>query len=96
MTSHHASELDLENFGLTIWDLDREFITGGLHDEKTATLRRILEILRKAYCGKARSASSIAISRARTKRNGSGGRCASILSIPNRSTRSSKKSCCKS
>ncbi|HBE82590.1 MAG TPA: multifunctional oxoglutarate decarboxylase/oxoglutarate dehydrogenase thiamine pyrophosphate-binding subunit/dihydrolipoyllysine-residue succinyltransferase subunit, partial [Blastocatellia bacterium] len=31
---------------------DREFITGGLHDEKTATLRRILEILRKAYCGK--------------------------------------------
>ncbi|MEP6901380.1 MAG: multifunctional oxoglutarate decarboxylase/oxoglutarate dehydrogenase thiamine pyrophosphate-binding subunit/dihydrolipoyllysine-residue succinyltransferase subunit, partial [Actinomycetota bacterium] len=52
MTSHHASELDLENFGLTIWDLDREFITGGLHGEKTATLRRILDILRKAYCGK--------------------------------------------
>jgi multifunctional 2-oxoglutarate metabolism enzyme len=51
MTSHHASELELENFGLTIWDLDREFITGGLHGEKTATLRRILEILRKAYCG---------------------------------------------
>ncbi|MBV9215349.1 MAG: multifunctional oxoglutarate decarboxylase/oxoglutarate dehydrogenase thiamine pyrophosphate-binding subunit/dihydrolipoyllysine-residue succinyltransferase subunit [Acidobacteria bacterium] len=52
MTSHNATELDLENFGLTIWDLDREFITGGLHDEKTATLRRILEILRRAYCGK--------------------------------------------
>ncbi len=52
MTSHHAAELDLENFGLTIWDLDREFITGGLHGEKTATLRRILDILRKAYCGK--------------------------------------------
>ncbi|MBP9663461.1 MAG: multifunctional oxoglutarate decarboxylase/oxoglutarate dehydrogenase thiamine pyrophosphate-binding subunit/dihydrolipoyllysine-residue succinyltransferase subunit [Pyrinomonadaceae bacterium] len=52
MTSHHASELDLENFGLTIWDLDREFITGGLHGEKTATLRRILDILRHAYCGK--------------------------------------------
>lgn len=52
MTSHHAAELDLENFGLTIWDLDREFITGGLHGEKTATLRRVLEILRKAYCGK--------------------------------------------
>ena len=52
MTSHHASELDLENFGLTIWDLDREFITGGLHGEKTATLTRILDILRKAYCGK--------------------------------------------
>jgi 2-oxoglutarate decarboxylase len=52
MTSHHAEDLDLENYGLTIWDLDREFITGGLHGEKTATLRRILEILRKAYTGK--------------------------------------------
>ena len=52
MTSHHTAELELENFGLTIWDLDREFITGGLHGEKTATLRRILDILRKAYCGK--------------------------------------------
>ena len=51
MTSHYTAELDLENFGLTVWDLDREFITGGLHGEKTATLRRILEILRKAYCG---------------------------------------------
>lgn len=52
MTSHHSAELDLESFGLTIWDLDREFITGGLHGEKTATLRRILEILRRAYAGK--------------------------------------------
>lgn len=52
MTSHHTAELELENFGLTIWDLDREFITGGLHGEKTATLRRILDILRRAYCGK--------------------------------------------
>jgi 2-oxoglutarate dehydrogenase E1 component len=52
MTPHHADELDLENFGLTIWDLDREFITGGLHGEKTATLRRILSILQSAYCGK--------------------------------------------
>jgi 2-oxoglutarate decarboxylase len=52
MTTQDSSELDLENFGLTIWDLDREFITGGLHGEKTATLRRILDILRKAYCGK--------------------------------------------
>ncbi len=52
MTAHHSSELELESFGLTIWDLDREFITGGLHGERTATLRRILEILRRAYCGK--------------------------------------------
>ncbi len=52
MTSQNAAELELENFGLTIWDLDREFITGGLHGEKTATLRRILNILQSAYCGK--------------------------------------------
>ncbi|MFM9905165.1 MAG: multifunctional oxoglutarate decarboxylase/oxoglutarate dehydrogenase thiamine pyrophosphate-binding subunit/dihydrolipoyllysine-residue succinyltransferase subunit [Pyrinomonadaceae bacterium] len=51
MSSHYTAELDLENFGLTVWDLDREFVTGGLHGEKTATLRRILEILRRAYCG---------------------------------------------
>jgi multifunctional 2-oxoglutarate metabolism enzyme len=51
MTSLYTAELDLENFGLTVWDLDREFITGGLHGESTATLRRILEILRRAYCG---------------------------------------------
>ncbi|HEV7701728.1 MAG TPA: multifunctional oxoglutarate decarboxylase/oxoglutarate dehydrogenase thiamine pyrophosphate-binding subunit/dihydrolipoyllysine-residue succinyltransferase subunit [Pyrinomonadaceae bacterium] len=52
MISHYEAELDLEKFGLTVWDLDREFITGGLHGEKTATLRRILDILRRAYCGK--------------------------------------------
>ena len=52
MTSHYAEDLELAHYGLTIWDLDREFITGGLHGEKTATLRRILDILRRAYCGK--------------------------------------------
>jgi 2-oxoglutarate decarboxylase len=52
MTSHHASELDLENYNLTIWDLDREFITGGLHGKEVSTLREILWVLRRAYCGK--------------------------------------------
>ena len=52
MTSHFSSDLDLENFRLTIWDLDREFITGGLHGTNVATLREILGILQKAYCGK--------------------------------------------
>jgi 2-oxoglutarate dehydrogenase E1 component len=47
----HA-ELDIENYGLTIWDLDREFITGGLGGVESATLREILDILRRAYCGK--------------------------------------------
>ncbi|MGH9456695.1 MAG: multifunctional oxoglutarate decarboxylase/oxoglutarate dehydrogenase thiamine pyrophosphate-binding subunit/dihydrolipoyllysine-residue succinyltransferase subunit, partial [Thermoanaerobaculia bacterium] len=45
-------ELNLNYYGLTIWDLDREFITGGLSGKPTATLRAILEILRDTYCGK--------------------------------------------
>jgi 2-oxoglutarate dehydrogenase E1 component len=45
-------ELDIETYGLTIWDLDREFITGGLNRKESSTLREILEVLRKAYCGK--------------------------------------------
>ncbi|HUF02611.1 MAG TPA: multifunctional oxoglutarate decarboxylase/oxoglutarate dehydrogenase thiamine pyrophosphate-binding subunit/dihydrolipoyllysine-residue succinyltransferase subunit [Aridibacter sp.] len=52
MTEHMSRELDLENFGLTIWDLDREFITDGLHGEDISTLREILWVLRRAYCGK--------------------------------------------
>jgi 2-oxoglutarate dehydrogenase E1 component len=45
-------ELDIETYGLTIWDLDREFITGGLSGRESGTLREILEILQRAYCGK--------------------------------------------
>jgi 2-oxoglutarate decarboxylase len=45
-------ELDLETYGLTIWDLDRVFITGGLAGTQSATLREILDILQRAYCGK--------------------------------------------
>ena len=45
-------ELDLETYGLTIWDLDREFITGGLAGTETAPLREIIAILQRAYCGK--------------------------------------------
>ena len=45
-------ELDIETYGLTIWDLDREFITGGLAGTESATLRDILGILQRAYCGK--------------------------------------------
>ena len=46
------TELDMETYGLTIWDLDREFFTSGLGGVETATLRDILDILRRAYCGK--------------------------------------------
>ncbi len=45
-------ELDIETYGLTIWDLDREFITRGLAGTESATLREILDILQRAYCGK--------------------------------------------
>ena len=45
-------ELDIETYGLTIWDLDRLFITGGLGGTETGTLREILDILQRAYAGK--------------------------------------------
>ncbi|MEJ7713299.1 MAG: hypothetical protein WKF84_26495 [Pyrinomonadaceae bacterium] len=40
---HHHPELDIESYGLTIWDLDREFITGGLAGKESATLREIID-----------------------------------------------------
>ncbi|MFN8036975.1 MAG: multifunctional oxoglutarate decarboxylase/oxoglutarate dehydrogenase thiamine pyrophosphate-binding subunit/dihydrolipoyllysine-residue succinyltransferase subunit [Acidimicrobiia bacterium] len=43
------SELDLEHWGLTIWDLDREFPTDGLAGRRTMRLRDILGLLRDAY-----------------------------------------------
>ncbi|MGA2267942.1 MAG: multifunctional oxoglutarate decarboxylase/oxoglutarate dehydrogenase thiamine pyrophosphate-binding subunit/dihydrolipoyllysine-residue succinyltransferase subunit [Bryobacteraceae bacterium] len=56
--SYHP-ELDPETYGLTIWDLDREFLTGTLGEaigeggpRPVATLREILETLRQTYCGK--------------------------------------------
>ena len=48
-------ELSPETYGLTIWDLDREFFAGSLCESTgtgTATLREILETLRQTYCGK--------------------------------------------
>ena len=52
MPVHHHPELDLETYGLTIWDLDRTFITGGLSGHESSTLREILDLMRRAYCGK--------------------------------------------
>ncbi|MFN2557567.1 MAG: multifunctional oxoglutarate decarboxylase/oxoglutarate dehydrogenase thiamine pyrophosphate-binding subunit/dihydrolipoyllysine-residue succinyltransferase subunit [Nitriliruptorales bacterium] len=42
-------ELDPTSYGLSIWDLDREFITG-LAGDGTMTLGRLLGLLRDAYC----------------------------------------------
>ena len=50
-TQYHA-ELDPSSYNLTIWDLDRYFITGGFGNLNTATLREILNILEKTYCDK--------------------------------------------
>ncbi|MGH9664751.1 MAG: multifunctional oxoglutarate decarboxylase/oxoglutarate dehydrogenase thiamine pyrophosphate-binding subunit/dihydrolipoyllysine-residue succinyltransferase subunit, partial [Bryobacteraceae bacterium] len=50
--SYHP-ELDPNTYGLTIWDLDRPFLTGTLGiGKQMATLREILDTLRRAYCGR--------------------------------------------
>jgi multifunctional 2-oxoglutarate metabolism enzyme len=45
-----APELDPATYGLTIWDLDREFLTGGLDGRDRMPLSEILRVLRDAYC----------------------------------------------
>jgi 2-oxoglutarate dehydrogenase E1 component len=45
-------ELDLETYGLTIWDLDREFWTGGLAGGEHMPLSEIIGVMRRVYCGK--------------------------------------------
>ncbi|HEY8523505.1 MAG TPA: multifunctional oxoglutarate decarboxylase/oxoglutarate dehydrogenase thiamine pyrophosphate-binding subunit/dihydrolipoyllysine-residue succinyltransferase subunit [Acidimicrobiales bacterium] len=45
-----APELDPATYGLTIWDLDREFLTGDLVGEDRMRLSEILRVLRDAYC----------------------------------------------
>ncbi len=43
-------ELDPLHYGLTIWDLPRNFVADGLAGKDMATLDKILGILRDAYC----------------------------------------------
>ncbi|MCG8374807.1 MAG: multifunctional oxoglutarate decarboxylase/oxoglutarate dehydrogenase thiamine pyrophosphate-binding subunit/dihydrolipoyllysine-residue succinyltransferase subunit, partial [Balneolales bacterium] len=43
-------ELDLDYYGLSLWDLDREFYCGKLFPERRATLRAIIKKLRDTYC----------------------------------------------
>ncbi|WP_348647971.1 multifunctional oxoglutarate decarboxylase/oxoglutarate dehydrogenase thiamine pyrophosphate-binding subunit/dihydrolipoyllysine-residue succinyltransferase subunit [Bowdeniella massiliensis] len=43
-------DLDFTNHGLTLWDLDRTFPTGGFAGTDALTLREILQQLRDAYC----------------------------------------------
>jgi multifunctional 2-oxoglutarate metabolism enzyme len=43
-------ELDPATYGLTIWDLDREFLTDGLAGRSRMPFGDILHVLRDAYC----------------------------------------------
>jgi multifunctional 2-oxoglutarate metabolism enzyme len=48
---NHSPELDLDYYGLSLWDLDREFYCGGLGGFETAKLRDIIRLLRDTYSG---------------------------------------------
>ncbi|WP_216420056.1 multifunctional oxoglutarate decarboxylase/oxoglutarate dehydrogenase thiamine pyrophosphate-binding subunit/dihydrolipoyllysine-residue succinyltransferase subunit [Arcanobacterium phocae] len=43
-------DLEIRSYGLTLWDLDRSFPTGGFAHSSHLTLREILDQLREAYC----------------------------------------------
>ncbi|MDQ1727224.1 MAG: multifunctional 2-oxoglutarate metabolism enzyme, partial [Frankiaceae bacterium] len=43
-------DLDIVNHGLTLWDLDREYVTGGFAGKDRSTLRDVLGVLRDSYC----------------------------------------------
>ncbi len=43
-------DLEISSHGLSFWDLDREFVTGGFGGRRSALLREILGILRDSYC----------------------------------------------
>ena len=45
----HA-DLDIIKHGLTLWDLEREFATGGFSGKPIRRLREILGVLRDSYC----------------------------------------------
>src|SRR6266851_3639746 len=43
-------DLDINQHGLTLWDLERQFATGGFGGKPRMLLREILGVLRDAYC----------------------------------------------
>ncbi|MBG6059508.1 2-oxoglutarate dehydrogenase E1 component [Cryobacterium sp. MP_M3] len=49
-TQRTHPDLDISNHGLTFWDLDREFVTGGFGSKRLMLLRDILGVLRDSYC----------------------------------------------
>ncbi|REE02640.1 multifunctional oxoglutarate decarboxylase/oxoglutarate dehydrogenase thiamine pyrophosphate-binding subunit/dihydrolipoyllysine-residue succinyltransferase subunit [Citricoccus nitrophenolicus] len=49
-TMRKHPDLDILEHGLTLWDLDREWPTGGFGGQPMLPLRSILGVLRDAYC----------------------------------------------
>ncbi|NUL48210.1 multifunctional oxoglutarate decarboxylase/oxoglutarate dehydrogenase thiamine pyrophosphate-binding subunit/dihydrolipoyllysine-residue succinyltransferase subunit [Cellulosimicrobium funkei] len=49
-TMRKHPDLDILEHGLTLWDLDREWPTGGFGGQPMLPLRNILGVLRDAYC----------------------------------------------
>ena len=43
-------DLDINQHGLTLWDLERTFATGGFGGKPLMKLREILGVLRDSYC----------------------------------------------
>ncbi|MCU0330712.1 MAG: multifunctional oxoglutarate decarboxylase/oxoglutarate dehydrogenase thiamine pyrophosphate-binding subunit/dihydrolipoyllysine-residue succinyltransferase subunit [Candidatus Kapabacteria bacterium] len=52
LEAYYYPELDPAHYDFTVWDLDRQFDTGGLGGVKRATLRDIIDALRDTYCDK--------------------------------------------
>ncbi len=46
----YLPSLDPNTHGITVWDLDRRFYSGGMGGHRERTLREILALLRRAYC----------------------------------------------
>src|SRR5215469_11675801 len=49
-TQRKHPDLDINQHALTLWDLEREFATGGFGGKPRMLLREILGVLRDAYC----------------------------------------------
>ena len=49
-TQRKHPDLDVNQHGLTLWDLEREFATGGFGGKPLMKLREILGVLRDSYC----------------------------------------------
>ena len=50
VTQRKHPDLDINQHGLTLWDLEREFPTGGFGGKPRMKLRDILGVLRDSYC----------------------------------------------